>query len=349
MATINYGKMPSPAEFHRDSSVMMAVRSQDRILSHLDEALARYHITRKIYNRRNVILCDMFVTANYWLKSFREKNPAMKEGRYQAILALFQRVTSELQTAFQCTVTQVPGYITEMLGRDLTDGGRNTDAMRNPRYYDELTLRKFRLRFRSGRAYLFEHRSHLPVRLVPLNSELYEQKITVMGTTRLDGWGPFVMTVERDFYMSKHHLADNADPTQCIFHSAYKAAGTVSAAGTMLVKNGQILGLRGDSGHYKPLLHNMAMVVTAFSMLSVPLMPIRIKSFDANATDLGSALDFVRSRLNWTEFENAAKDFRTNRQQRGNAPSSSSASSASSSSSSASSATHDYGLSPATH
>jgi hypothetical protein len=91
MPTISYAKVPLLAEFQRDSSAALARRSQDRILCHLDSAIAHYHVAAKRWGKRNVVLCDLFVTANYWLKSFREKDPATKPERYQAVLALFER------------------------------------------------------------------------------------------------------------------------------------------------------------------------------------------------------------------------------------------------------------------
>jgi hypothetical protein len=225
-------------------------------------------------------------------------------------------VALDLKEQFGCKLTDVSQRVTEMVGRDLTEGGRKTDEERNVLYYDKLLVKKFRLRFRSGRVYRYEDRSRLPVRLVPLDSELFEQKdaeVEVKGAKRLRGWGPFVMTVEREFYMSKHYMPGENDPTQGIFHSAYSAAGAISFAGTMLVKNGQILGIRGDSGHYQPLLHNMTVALAALSMHSVPLQSIRVIDFNKDATDLGSAHEFIGSKLTWWEFEKAAKDFRRKR------------------------------------
>jgi hypothetical protein len=310
---IHYTKMPSVAVFQRDSSVALAIRSNDKIIVHLDWLLDRYQfaMAKNDNSKRCVVLCDIFVTANFWIKCYHQKHPAMKQQRYPAVLGLFERAKYELSFAFVCREAEVGRRITEVFGRDLTPEGAQTDRASNAAYYDKLQLQQYRLRFRAGRVYqLRGGNRNGSMQFVPVNSKEFYEYVRVRDTEnnqtaeRMEGWGPFAMTLEREFYMSKH----TARETPGIFHSAYTRGGTLSAAGTMFIENGQILGLRGDSGHYKPIENNMAMVITALGMYSVPLMPIKV--YDWTGTFKGTALDFVRSRLTWDAFVAAGKDYR---------------------------------------
>jgi hypothetical protein len=244
------------------------------------------------------------------LKSYYEKHPGMKRERYPAVSGLFERVKYELVFAFNCHEDDVGHKITEIFGRDLTQDGKNTDQNKRAAFYDKLQLKLYRIRFKAGRAYqLRQNDKRGGMQFAPVNSADFFEAVNAVGAVRTPGWGPFVMTLEREFYMSMHTMKKASDN---IFHSAYTRGGTVSGAGTMLIKNGQILGIRGDSGHYQPGENNMAMVITALGMYSVPLMPINVYHWKDGSV-IGTALDFVRSRLTWAEFEAASKDFQSNR------------------------------------
>jgi hypothetical protein len=327
MPDFAYSHVPSAAQFQKDSSVMLAVRSHDAIISHIDWLLGRYRAHEwKTDAKAKVILCDLFVTTNFWLKRYYEKHPAMKRERHPAVSALFERVTIELRMVFGCTRAEVGQRITEIFGRDLTPEGEQTDRAKGAHFYDCQALKTLRLRFRSGRVYHYEqnHRRG-PMRLVPVNSAEFYEAVRAVGMVRRPDWAPFIMTLEREFYMSRHTL--NVPGAPNIFHSAYTGGGTVCAAGTMLIRSGQILGIRPDSGHYKPLENNIAVAITALGMHSVPLSAIEVVPWDDAPPQGGgnpTALQFAQSRLNWAEFCKAGDDFRSGRRiaalRAGNAP-----------------------------
>ena len=75
MKNVSYLDIPSKSQFQTDSSVTFAFRSSDRILSHLDWLLDRYaHWMKKsdFYSMRRVILADLFLTCNYWIKGYHD-------------------------------------------------------------------------------------------------------------------------------------------------------------------------------------------------------------------------------------------------------------------------------------
>src|SRR5437868_14638150 len=92
-----YRTVPTLREFQQHSSITLAIRSDDRILKHLDWLLECYdRCTRSpngdVMSKRRVILCDLFLTCNYWIKCYHELNPRMKKERYSAVTALFDVV-----------------------------------------------------------------------------------------------------------------------------------------------------------------------------------------------------------------------------------------------------------------
>ena len=78
-----YKAIPTVKQFQSDSSVTFAVRGEDKILKHLDWLLERYHLHSRNLNAdlQRIILCEIFLGANYWIKAYHEKKPAVKKER----------------------------------------------------------------------------------------------------------------------------------------------------------------------------------------------------------------------------------------------------------------------------
>jgi hypothetical protein len=162
MKHFRYDAIPSVAQFRSDSSVTFAVRGDDKILAHLDWLLERFHFyCRKADNELpRIILCEIFLTANYWIKSYHqhvkanhEKRLGMRKERYPAVLALFEAVVERLCGVFGCTRPMVPMMIEEIFGRDLTEGGRKADDQGKTALFTDYELQLYRVRFKGGRAY----------------------------------------------------------------------------------------------------------------------------------------------------------------------------------------------------
>lgn len=323
MKHFSYNKIPTPGQFQKDSSVTLAVRSKDRVLSHLDWLLGRYeHYQRPRhfdYDRRRIILCELFLTANVWVKAFHAKKAWVEPQRYPAVLALFEAAVGELGTLLGCTRPMVAQQMEEIFGRDITAEGAKTDLDLQAGTYTLSELAFYRIYFKGGLAYHygiadFNAPGLGPIRRKLLNSTMFHTALARgdgqgnKAFTR-DGWAPFVMTLEREFYMSKHWLHEDGKTN--IFHSAYARAGGVACAGTMEVKAGVIAGLRPDSGHYRPLEHNMRNVLLALSMYGV--RTDRLALYSWKDEPLGTARNFVRSGLSWDAYQAAGQAHRDQR------------------------------------
>jgi hypothetical protein len=308
--SVTYNAIPSVKQFQSDSSVTFAVRGEDKILKHLDWLLERYHLHSRKLNAdlRRIILCEIFLGANYWIKADHEKKPAMKKGRYQAVLALFDAAVRELRTLLGCDERMVARHIEEIFGRELMPEGAKTDAgaKTKPEYFTAMQLELYRIRFRAGRAYHAGLDATRPMHLAPLDTAPFFFEIARKGADEKQapmnkGWGPFVMTMEREFYMTKHWF-DTPDH-QNIFHSSYTHGRAISAAGTMYAEHGIIKGIRPDSGHYKPLEHNIVAALLALQMFAVRMDEIEVQDYAGER--LGTAREFVQSRLTWPQFQAA--------------------------------------------
>ena len=305
-----YNAIPTVNQFQSDSSVTFAVRAEDKILKHLDWLLERYHLhSRKPdADLQRIILCEIFLGANYWIKAYHEKKAAMKKERYPAVLALFEAAVGQLATLLRCSRPMVAIQIEEIFGRELMPEGAKTDAAAKtkPEFFTAMQLELYRIRFRAGRAYHAGLDATHPLHLAPLDTAPFFFEIARKGTdgkqaTMNKGWGPFVMTMEREFYMTKHWF--DTPGHQNIFHSSYTHGRTISAAGTMYAEHGIIKGIRPDSGHYKPLEHNIVSALLALQMFAVRMDEIEVQDYAGEP--LGTAREFVKSRLTWQQFQAA--------------------------------------------
>jgi hypothetical protein len=322
MNQLTYSAVPTAAKFQKDSSITFAIRGDDRILKHIDWLLERYAERsggkNESWSLRRVILADLFMTCNFWIKSYHQGNTRMKKERYPAVLALFESVVSALTMLLQCTRAQLPGILEEMFGRDMHKHGIEVDYdSKRAKYLSEAERHIYRVRFRAGLAYQYNwwvqgaHSTHL---LLAESKRAYTA-IRKKGNDNtvvevFPGWGCFVMTLEREIYMAKPDVGAVGSKAG-IFHSSFTGGDIVTMAGTMLIENGIVKGIRTDSGHYTPTNTNMSMLLQALAMYGVDLCRIRMYHWDG--TELGKAMDFLKSNLSWEAFVQQAGNERKHR------------------------------------
>jgi len=316
--TIRYTSVPTAHQFQKDSSVFLATRSEDRILCHLDWLLQGYALRNRQHDTRSkVYLCDLFVTANYWMKLYYARKPHILKERYPAVFALFEAVVEELRKVFHCPRADVGNRIREIFGRELTTAGASTDLQRGgAKYYDRAELALYRLRFKSGLVYNYEtDPKGKGLRLVRLETKKLPSNVARRAhlgapmEAQPEGWAAFVMTLEREFYMSVHHYGSSNPNQPNVFHSAYSWGRPISMAGTMKVEKGRIIGLRNDSGHYQPGSNQITVCLQALAMFGVPLQPIRVITFAG--ADIGNGDEVVRAGFKWSNYEESRHGYRT--------------------------------------
>ena len=320
MKHFTYPKVPSPTQFQKDTSITFAYRKDDIVLKHIDWLLEKYQSrsAQGMASKTNPILCDLFMTCNFWIKSYHEGNRRMEKERYPAVLALFEIVVNTLCTALRCTRGSLPDILVEIYGRDMHFHGIQVDHDQDKaKYLTKMERQMYRLRFKSGRAYQYQWWQDDPLSapLVPAESSraytaLRRRGLDGHGVDGSENFGCFVMTIERELYMAKPFVPQG--PTKDgMFHSSFTCGDVVTMAGTMLIKDGRILGIRADSGHYKPTQMNMALLIQALTMYGVDLKHIKI--YEWNGFEVGNITDFMKSRMSWDEFVKQRRLERTHR------------------------------------
>lgn len=313
-----YTSIPFSTRFDLDTTVMLKFRNDDPYLKCIDRLLDRYHWSKK--SQQEVVLCELFQTCNYWIKRYHQKDPVCLKERYPAVLALFEAVADELAVRFGCTETrgdfvtnptgevaafrfrtqhmQVAHIIQQIYGRDMHVHGIQVDQEDlQARYLDRAERAIYRLTFKAGLAYQYQWWLGLGRKTKQVLAESKfayaalrrAAESATVKTSAFIGWGMLVITLERDVYMAKPDIG------QGMFHSSLTRGGRVTFAGTVFVRAGKVLGIRPDSGHYKPTETNMALALQVLAMHGVNLNELWV--FDYMGRFLATGREFLKSGL----------------------------------------------------
>ncbi len=288
MATITYTTMPTLEKFKKDSSVTLAFRDKDIILTHIDAKLAAHHTAIASHQQAiaDLLLIELFQSCNVWITSFNRGNPLLLKGRYLAVLALFEAVVSELARALGIPKTangadvylapKVAQKMRDMLGFELDPHGVHVDVTKGrAAVMDQAQRFQHRVYFKHGLAYQRPWWSQGANRLKFVLADSSHAAVpdglrnaNLPGAASTSGYGTFVMSQDRNLFMARHSLGgDNSFAG--IFHSSYTAGSRVIAAGSMKIQQGRILGVRTDSGHYQPTVHGFRFLFQALQMYGV--------------------------------------------------------------------------------
>lgn len=314
MSVKTYAKVPTAKQFQSDSSVTFAVRKKDIILTHIDWLLTTLENTPE---KRIVILCDLFMTCNFWIKSYHERNPNLDRQRYPSVLALFESVVNALSQAWSCSHSKVAQSLREIYGRDMHTHGFCVDhGEGRAKYFSPLEAAQYRIRFKGGLAYQYKWwEDSASDKLVPADSyncytAMWRKGVNGDKAVCTPGFCMFAMDMERGMYLGKADIGDVGSHSGT-FHSSFNGGGLVTMAGTIYIKNGKIEAVRADSGHYKPNEQNMAFFLQALAMYGVKIEHIILYSWDGQS--MGFALNFLKSKMSWPAFEQTRRKERAHR------------------------------------
>lgn len=309
-----YSSVPTARKFQSDTSLFFNSRKDDILLTRIDWLLAKLE---EAPGKRTVILCDLFLTCNYWIKLFHERHRRILKDRYPYVLALFEAVVEGLCDSLNCKRPMVPQIISEIYGRDMHGHGIQVDhGHEQAKTFSKLERQLYRLRFKGGLAFMYQWWEKKPgSKLVLAESKHAFTPIARKNeqgrmAKASENYGTFVLTMEREIFMAKPYVGQHG-ARDGIFHSSFTGGDLVTMAGTMLIIEGQIRGIRPDSGHYKPTEMNMALLLQALGMFGVNLRKIQLFSYDGE--DRGTGLEFLAARMTWAQFDKQRRDERTHR------------------------------------
>ncbi len=300
-------KLPSSFTWHRDSSVAFAFRKDDIILDRMDKLLDHYWATRD-ESKKFIFLCDLFFTADYWLKIYKTRG-SMEKGRQPAVYALFVCAAELLCVAFKCTINGLPRELELMWGRELSAQGVWVDQVHDlAQYLDSTEVARYRLWFKGGKAYQLPWWNPAAEQEPQLADSMHAYDPGAMATNDsclpAPDYGFFVLTMSRDLYMAKHHATDGKRGSG-FYHSSYVGGSPVQCSGTMLIKMGRITNIRFNSGLYKPQLNNYRALIMALRMWAVPVNAIKFESFNGQPWGgTGTVESVVAASNSRSELEN---------------------------------------------
>ncbi|VTZ52276.1 conserved hypothetical protein [Methylocella tundrae] len=298
MTPVEYKDVPSLNLWMRDSNVTFAVRKQDIILMRIDQLVEDYHTAGLDLPRQSLILCDLFLTIDFWVKSLHSGNKKCEKGRYPAMMNLFAAIVKLLKLAFVVqTDVELSNALKEFVGLGMSAGGHVTDQSAPMKPFSDDERARYRVWFKDTLAYQvpwWENSRSLKRELAWSYRGYVEMKRGMEMGGQTPSYSGFIMTLDRELYMTKQ------DKAEFRFHSSYTSGARVMMAGTILIRSGRILGIRTDSGHYKPGQHNMTAFLWALLMFGVPLSPIAILNHEEKF--ITTADKFLSDHNKWSKF-----------------------------------------------
>ncbi len=274
-------------------------RRADTVMKYLDSLIQRLERHPVAYNCF-LTTCDLFFTADYWLKVNRGYTPA-----HASMEDLYRLAVKRLCELFHCTVNVLPRELELMFGREMSYDGFKTDLIQGrARSATRDELNQYRVVFKAGKAHQFPHwEPHPTEALKPVDSAHMYQKNVGLKRDANDmhcvNFAYFVMTMGRDLYLRKHSLG-REQKHDGNYHSNYTGGAAVLCAGSMLIDGGVIKTVRSDSGHYKPTEQNMVSLLLALQMHGVNIANVRVVNF--RATQIALAPEFIEANGDWTKF-----------------------------------------------
>jgi hypothetical protein len=216
--TMNYKSLPSLAAWQKDSNVIFAIRKEDIILDRIDKLLEHHWLTKD--QSKFIFLCDLYFTADYWLKMFKTNTRKMEKGREPAMWALYGIVVEELCRVFGCTINGLPCELEYMWGREMTKDGVTVDVNRGQaEYLTRAEAAQYRVWFRNGKAYTlpwYNPSIAKPKLEIAESKHAYVREAQVMNSPDAINYGFFVLRMSRDLYMAKHRHSTPTVPRASI-------------------------------------------------------------------------------------------------------------------------------------
>lgn len=318
----DYTQLPTFGQWKSHSKVpsIRVWRKHDIILKSIDSVVVALNKTRD-NGMRNYLMVELYFITNYWLRNFRtQRSGNMHPDRENAIRSLCRYTIKKMAAGFGCGIQAVPTMLERFYGRTMGTHGRTTDASEPYHYIKRADIEQYRLFFDKGKAYCFDwenKRFGEDFVLKLANTEHIYFRDTDMKSLQL-GWARFAMSMSRDIYLAPHipfgaakRYREMGAPAP-VCHSSYLAGKPVLCAGSLEIKDGRIIGVKSDSGHYQPTYQQLMSLIQHFATVGVDVAKVDVCDF--LGWPLGTGQDFLRNNEQWRKrIDETTREFqRTN-------------------------------------
>lgn len=283
-------RIPPLAVWKSSSSVTLANRASDKVLTRIDEYVGKADVK----GDRRVTLAWLYYMTDHWLMlagvgtsvkgNLQSKD--INSGRLAAMYALFMVTVDTLCAdltkgmfggAYGVTPNTLPEFLEQMFGRDILAKKLHQDIWQGDgKYIEASELLKYRLQFKGGLVYMtnwFE--PNAAPKLVLANSSHAAPLGKNFYPETEEHYGGFVMGMSRELYMNQH-VTGRAGQHSSFFHSSYFGGKGVLCAGTIKIVNGRIVGISNGSGHYAPRVSELLSLIQVLEMHGVPMNQVTV-------------------------------------------------------------------------
>ena len=261
-------RVPTPHEWQQSTN---GGRSSQSRLNAIYEQLRLYWSPSSNGWTRLAVLGEVYFVSDSWLRSANRYKDSKQQRHLEkytyrriAVERIYVTVVNELCKAIGISVNVLPQALEEMFGRVLTDHGAKVDAKPGvATYLSRAQVECYRVVFDSGWAYMWDPAKPGQRKLADSTERTWEYNPSIALPDMFEaGYAGFAMSMSRKLYMGNHRGCFHKDN---FFHSSYLSGETVMCTGSIYIKNGSVIGLCNDSGHYKPTIEHLANVVLALS------------------------------------------------------------------------------------
>lgn len=232
-----YSTIPTRAQFKRGNSAVLGMRRHDPALVRIEDVLARLESSPDDF----VLVAELFFDLNGWLNAYHDGESRIARGRYPAISWLHEVTHHKLRWL---SGARTQGQLSRIL--DEIFGSRSEARLfERDGGFVSPQRKTAKLIFDAGRAYRVLTEPGLPRGMHRVDSCWFESDFTRTliranddandnGGAPPQGFAPFVMSLDREFYMARDGL-----------RPAFFAEAPIAASGTMRIVDGRIVGIRG--------------------------------------------------------------------------------------------------------
>jgi len=277
---VQYTHIPSADAFRRDLGVQSSgislgrsrvtgfgTGADDRLLGQIYNLLREYVRTPGIQMTvRMGVLWRLCSVTQHWLKD-TYLSQSSREFRKPPIQAL-QKISEQLlSTIFGCKPAGLSLAFQDYFGRHIDEGPLICDLAGGAMYLTADEVKKYRLMFRDGVAYMWTWYLGGQGRLMRAKANSRQAEAPGVITP---GFAGYALGMDNMLYMARHSEGDH----QKFAHSAYTAGTPVLCAGEIAIVEGSVVAVTTSSGHYKPQPEKMLHVLTFLRTQEVSLSNI---------------------------------------------------------------------------
>lgn len=279
MKTTPYTKIPAKRQWKKDSWVNDIRVKRDPVLKRIDDLLGRVPSAQD-GGEEKYLECELYFATNYWLNNYLATTQMRRE-REPAVRMLRQFIETDLSRTLKCTPQMLRPRLQKHFVKTINahgvfvDRGGDVDLSLARRH-------KYRISFECGKAYWLQwwDRQGPATTLELVNtSKANEHTQGNKKDFRDKNWGYFVMSFDREMYIGAHFKC-SYNGKYASYHSSYLAGMPVQFAGSIKIIDGVVLGVRNNSGHYKPGDNFFINILSHLKTVGVDLKKVELRDFE---------------------------------------------------------------------